>query len=233
MSKTFLKVFLQKLFLQKKKILFDTKWGKYLLLPLCALFVSLALFYLMSILIFKDGGAKSLGVGNVNISFLLNSSFEDLELRSRRLLKKPVEEEPPPDTPKLRIQKTELEKPELLSSLPSLDLPEDFQSDRQGVAVSGKGVQDSDVSPLFRVEPVYPRKARLQGTEGFVLLQFDITETGQVDNISVIQASPPHIFNVSAIRALRKWKYKAKREGGKAVRQKSLKVRLKFQITKD
>lgn len=232
MSKTLLKIFLRKFFLKKRVLFLNTKWKRYLLLPFCALLVSLLLFYLMSVLIFKENQAQTLGSGQVNISFLLNDSFKELELRSRYLPKKPVEE-PTPETPKLKIQKTELEKPELLTSLPSLDLPEDFRSDGQGAAVSSGGVQDSAVSPLFRIEPVYPRKALLQGTEGFVILQFEITETGQVDNISVIQASPPQIFNASAIQALRKWKYRAKMEGGKAVRQKNLKVKLKFQITQD
>ena len=151
----------------------------------------------------------------------------------RRLPKKPEEEEPPPETPQLKVQKTELEKPDLLSSLPSLDLPEDIPLGGRGAVVSNGGIKDSAVSPLFRVEPIYPRKALLQNIEGFVLLQFDITETGQVDSVSVIQASPPQIFNVSAIQALRKWKYKARVEGGKAIRQKNLKVRIEFQITKD
>ena len=226
------KILLKKFF-QKKRFFLNAKWEKYLLLPFAALSLSLFLFYLMSLLVFKESKIKSLSNGNINISFLLDSSFEDLEFRSRRIPKKPEEIKPPPEIPKLKFQKLELEKPELLSSLPSLELPNDFHSDKKGAAVSNGGMQDSEVSPLFRVQPIYPRKALLQNTEGFVVLQFDITETGQVDNIFVIQANPPQIFNLSAIQALRKWKYKAKIEKGKPVRQKNLKVKIKFQITKD
>ncbi|MCZ0932004.1 MAG: energy transducer TonB, partial [Oligoflexia bacterium] len=90
--------------------------------------------------------------------------------------------------------------------------------------------QDREGTPIFRIQPLYPRRAALQNIEGFVILQFDITAGGYTDNITVIQASPPQIFNSSAVQALRKWKYKPKIENGKPVRQKNLKVQLDFNL---
>ena len=192
--------------------------------------VSLFIFYFMSLLI--SGGKNSTGTDNQNISinFLLNAQLEDLELRSRRKPKKPKKEEPPPETPKLKIQQTEQLKPEMNSQLPQLDLPDDFQSDDTGARVSSYGSQDREVTPIFRINPIYPRLAALRNIEGFVILQFDITPAGHTDNITVIQASPTQIFNASAVQALQKWKYKAKIENGKAVRQKNLKVQLDFKL---
>ena len=222
------KIFVENLFIQKNFIFFNQSLGRSFVFLAFAVLMSLGVFYFMSVLVFTNSEPKFSGDQNVSIEFLLNASLDELELRSRRLPKKPKEEKPPPETPKLKIQQTELEKPDLSSHLPQLDLPDDFQSDSQGAGVAVQGAADSAVTPIFQILPIYPRKARLQNIEGFVVLKFDITETGQVDNISVIQASPPQIFNSSAVQALRKWKYKAKIENGKAVRQNNLKKRLDF-----
>ena len=203
---------------------------KYLGFLSLAVLISLFIFYFMSVLISTNKNQNQAESQNVNINFLLNAKVNDLELRSRRLPKKPKKEEPPPETPKLKIQQTELQKPEMISQLPQLDLPDDFQSDAKGAGVSAQASQDRDVTPVFRIQPVYPRRAALRNIEGFVILQFDITEIGTTDNITVIQASPPQIFNSSAIQALKKWKYKPKIENGKAVRQNNLKVQLDFNL---
>ena len=192
--------------------------------------MSMLVFYFMSILIGTGKNQKGTAHQNISIEFLLQSNLDELELRSRRLPKKPKDKEPPPDTPKLKIKQDELKKPELASQLPALELPEDFQSDNKGSGVAGYTNQDRGVSPVFRINPIYPRRAALQNIEGFVILQFDITETGQTDNISVIQASPPQIFNSNAIQALRKWKYKARIENGKPVRQTNVQVQLDFKL---
>lgn len=217
----------------KQSDFFNQSSGVYFLFLFFGLVASLGIFYFMSLLVSTGKNPKSSGDQGLRIEFLLNTPLDELELRSRRLLKKPKEEEPPPETPKLKIRQMEMEKPKLVSSLPQLELPDNFQPDSQGALVSGQGVRDSDVTPVFRMNPEYPMQARLKNIEGFVVMKFDITETGQTDNISVMQASPPQIFNSSAIRAIRKWKYKPKIENGKAVRQNNLRVTVEFNLSKD
>lgn len=213
------------------KSVFHSQKRSYFLFLAMAFLISLFLFYCMSFITSSGKNPKMANNENVNIEFLMNNLIDELELRSRRLLKKPEAEEPPPETPQIKTQPTELEKPTLSSSLPQLELPEDYSSDEQGALVSGQGVQDSMVTPVFRINPIYPRKAAMQNIEGFVILQFDITKTGQVDNILVVRASPPQIFNSNAVQALRKWKYKPRIEEGQPVRQKNLRVQLDFKLT--
>ena len=180
----------------------------------------------MAMLISGGETAQKVSDQEIHIEFLLNADGDELELRSRRLIKKP-EEPKPMKIPKLKIQPAEIKKPDLSLHLPQLELAKA----KEGAYALSSGSQDREASPIFRIQPIYPRKAALQNIEGFVVLKFDITKTGQVDNISVLQASPPQIFNSSAIQALRKWKYKAKIENGKPVRQKNLKTQLDFELT--
>ncbi|BFT29568.1 TonB family protein [Alteromonas sp. D210916BOD_24] len=84
--------------------------------------------------------------------------------------------------------------------------------------------------PVKRVSPHYPQTAISNNTEGFVVLSFDITETGTTDNISVVNSSPKGIFDESAIIALEQWQYKPRIQGGKALRQSGLLVQLDYKL---
>ncbi|MCB0357265.1 MAG: energy transducer TonB, partial [Bdellovibrionales bacterium] len=95
---------------------------------------------------------------------------------------------------------------------------------------AGGGMDDSEVLPLVRIEPQYPRKAAMQGLEGWVLLEFDINSIGTVENVKVLESIPRQVFNSSAMRALQKWKYKPKLVNGKAEKQVGLKVKLQFKL---
>jgi len=58
-----------------------------------------------------------------------------------------------------------------------------------------------------RIEPKYPKQAVQDGTEGAVVLKFDINADGDVKNVSVVKALPKGVFDKVAKVALRQWKY--------------------------
>ena len=195
-----------------------------------ALATALSLFWFMSVLILKENTAYRGESQNLSVRFLSDPRPEDLELRSRRLPKKPEPDKPPPQSPKLKISQKDLPKPQLSTEVPVPDLPDDPALEGKGPA-GGGGNSDRSAVPVFRIRPVYPRRAALQNIEGFVLLKFDVNKAGRTENISVLRASPPQIFNSAAIQALGKWKYKAKMENGRPVRQNGLKVKLDFALS--
>ena len=48
---------------------------------------------------------------------------------------------------------------------------------------------------LFVAEgPVYPQSAQVQRLEGFVTLAYDVTASGNVDNVRVINSEPVGVF---------------------------------------
>ena len=89
---------------------------------------------------------------------------------------------------------------------------------------------DGEAVPIVRIEPQYPRRAADQFIEGWVTLQFSITETGATANVRVVDAQPKRIFDRAAIQAVKKWKYNPKIVDGKAQVQKNQKVRLTFKL---
>jgi protein TonB len=94
----------------------------------------------------------------------------------------------------------------------------------------GAGGTDRDTIPLVRIEPDYPMKARQRGIEGWVVLRFTITPAGTTKDVAVVQAQPPSIFDEAAVRAVSRWKYNPKIEGGVAVERPGIMVRLDFKL---
>jgi TonB family protein len=105
-----------------------------------------------------------------------------------------------------------------LANLPASDI----QADKVNLA-----------TPVKRVSPVYPVSAAQANQEGFVTLQFDITETGATDNIKVVKSSPAGVFDTSAVKAMEQWQYKPRVQSGKAQRQTGILVQLDFKLATD
>lgn len=213
--------------------LFVKSYKKLFWFSLYAVSITLSLFYLMTLLIDQNNNASAKKRDNAFIQFLSSKEVEDLKTKDRKLPEKPKKTDATPTVPRLKSQQKQLDKPQMQLPKAKLDISKDFKmNDMSGMQVGGAGQGDSDVSPIVRIEPRYPRNAAMTGTEGFVILQFDINATGAVTNISVLKASPPQIFNRNAVQALRKWKYKPRLRSGKPVKQTGLKVRLDFKLIK-
>jgi protein TonB len=60
---------------------------------------------------------------------------------------------------------------------------------------------------IRRVPPDYPSAAKRDGTAGSVDLEVTISSQGVVEDVSVVNATPPDMFEKSALAAVRKWKY--------------------------
>jgi protein TonB len=92
-----------------------------------------------------------------------------------------------------------------------------------GGAVGNPGLED-EVIPLLKLAPEYPRKAARAGKEGWVKLEFTITRQGNVSDAAVVDARPRRLFDRSALRAIRKWRFKPKISGGKAVARRATQI---------
>jgi protein TonB len=64
---------------------------------------------------------------------------------------------------------------------------------------------DARPFPLYEIEPAFPPEADLQ--EGVVTLRILIGATGNVDNVAVVSASPPGLFERSALDAFESAKF--------------------------
>lgn len=70
---------------------------------------------------------------------------------------------------------------------------------------------------LQRVAPDYPGSARNKGIAGEVLVKVKISTTGAVEEVKVERATPPGIFEESAIKAVRAWRFEPAFQKGEPV----------------
>jgi protein TonB len=91
---------------------------------------------------------------------------------------------------------------------------------------------DRDVIPLVRVPPEYPARAQSRGLEGWVQVRFTITPTGTVSNPVVVNAEPKGMFDDAALKAIARWRYNPRVEGGVAVERVGVETIIRFQLEK-
>ncbi len=61
---------------------------------------------------------------------------------------------------------------------------------------------------LRKVNPKYPRRAKIKKQEGFIELAFNIDKEGFVSNVTIINSNPKDVFDKSALNAIKKWRFK-------------------------
>ena len=124
-------------------------------------------------------------------------------------------------------QPEDIAQPELdLQPLTGVDVS--IPKPKANFSAGGSFFRDGEYIPLFKVQPIYPRRAQERGTEGFAIVSFTITESGTVENARALEGycgdpegpeeemRPCSIFNSASSRAALKLKYKPKIVDGKA-----------------
>ena len=82
---------------------------------------------------------------------------------------------------------------------------------------------------ITRVNPVYPSDAARNRQEGWVEVAFTVSAAGKVKDAEVVSATPPRIFNASALRAVQGWTFQPRLENGKPAEQ-AIRTRIEFKL---
>jgi periplasmic protein TonB len=96
--------------------------------------------------------------------------------------------------------------------------------------VAPTGGSDHDAIPWVRIEPEYPPSAARRGIEGWVLVQFSVTASGQVTDVTVVDADPPGVFDEETIEAVERWRYRPMVEDGSPVERVGLRTVVRFDL---
>ncbi len=89
---------------------------------------------------------------------------------------------------------------------------------------------DGDLVALMTIEPEYPELALEEGLEGYVVLMFDVTETGKVEVPVVVDSSPPGVFDRRAIETVLKFRYQPRVVDQVPVRVQGVIHRVSFKL---
>jgi protein TonB len=149
-----------------------------------------------------------------------------LEPRPQKRLrnKAPEPPEPPEQPPKQILPQMAALKQPLPKPLPRLkiDAP-NAAIDSDGPYLGGisstvpEFIMAHDLIAVLRRSPAYPRLLKRRGIEGYVLVEFTVTERGLVQDPVIIESRPHEDFGKSVTRTVRYWKFKPYRLDDKPI----------------
>lgn len=184
--------------------------------------MAFVLFLLMSGLISDTDGFASKKQAGKLLSFVRVPQDESVtkKRRERPDEPKPIEE---PEMPRTDIPR-DIQTPDrtIDFDFPTLDiLPGPAGGPFLGPRSPGQASPDGNAIRIISPTPRYPRDALTKGIEGWVDLEFTITETGTVTNATVIDAHPNRIFNKAALQAIYRSKFRPRVINGVATPQRA------------
>lgn len=95
--------------------------------------------------------------------------------------------------------------------------------------LTGLRFGDGPLVSIIKVKPQYPVAAASRGLEGTVLVQYDVTAMGTVENVVVLESSNS-VFNKAAIAAASRFKYKPSIVDGRPIASKGLRNLFRFEM---
>ena len=198
--------------------------ARYLAATALGTITAFALFWLMQALVNVTGELKDAGSRlSVDYVRLKRDNTPMLKKREPPKREKPEQQPPPPE---MNMAKAMNPSDAVGNIVPMIDTTAELEE----ATNLGAGGSDQDVVPLVRVDPDYPPRARQRGIEGYVDVEFTISAVGTVQNAVVIGSEPSMIFDRAALRAIRKWRYNPRIEGGAPIARPDVQVRIRFEI---
>ena len=185
-------------------------------------FVALAPFIALSLFIFMVLLVSTGDEGEV----VKGRKIGDVIMPDREIETIMTEEVEPPEEPEVAPPDIAPPQLDVTPIAVSASAPKPEINFNQG---TGALFRDGDYIPLFKVQPVYPRRAQERGIEGYVIVAFTITESGTIENPYIIEGkcrsqnnrggdyNDCTMFNSATLRAAQKLKYKPTVRDGKTV----------------
>lgn len=177
---------------------------RWIVAPTAALVITLGLLFLMQTLIETGEAVIQEGMVSDYVEFIRVRRDERIETRNLKPKKIMPEESPE----MLNLRPASEQEAGTIAIDYSVAGPAIDTMDLAGL-FGDFGPSDAEFFPLVRILPIYPRRALARRIEGWVIVEFTITKAGTVRNVRVLESSDP-MFESSAVRAVEKFKYRAR-----------------------
>jgi protein TonB len=77
----------------------------------------------------------------------------------------------------------------------------------RGEFIFNSGDLDQPPQAVVRTQPVYPYRARQRGISGEVRVKLLVTADGRVEQVQILEADPPGLFDDAVLQAVPRWKF--------------------------
>jgi len=195
-------------------------FGKLNAIVLFGAAMTLGLFYSMQLLVMTEQGVPQVKSRTI----FPDITLPEIQLEIIRETPRPEKPEEPPVLPDLNPVMP-IEGPPVVAG-PGLPIDKPVIEDPGAYL----GPTDSNAMPIAQIQPQYPTRAAQNGTEGFVIIQFDVNENGGVFNTEVLVSVPDGVFDRASLRAIERWRYQPRIVDGKAIPMRGLQTRFSFNL---
>ncbi len=161
------------------------------------------------------------------IDFKPQRLYIPVEITRPTKIERPPQQVLPGSTTKIVSDPVGVDRPALVRT--SFELPGTRIDLPRGSGRGTVGV-DRDIIPVVRMTPDYPPHAAGKNIEGWVQIQFNVTAAGTVRDPVVVAAQPPGEFEDAAVKAIARWRYNPRIDGGVAVERVGLQTVIRFQL---
>lgn len=103
-------------------------------------------------------------------------------------------------------------------------------SSSAGTAGGNKSQVNQDFRQIVGAPAEYPRRALRRSVEGYVVVSFTVTKTGDVADIQVTEADPQGYFEDSVMEAVEKYKFQPRIVNGNPVDAKGVSRKVVFKL---
>ena len=190
---------------------------------LLGLIITAALFWFMQYLIETADRDLNEGASGHLIDFVRLKRDESIQRRQLKPKKPPPPDAPPPQPPTPQLENLDPNAEKIaISAAP-------VETDIEMSGGFSLGVGEGDYLPIVKVAPVYPTRAASRGLEGYVIVEFTVTETGSTRDIFVVESSSS-LFERAAVDAAGKFKYKPRVIDGNPVAVAGVRNKITFQL---
>jgi len=147
--------------------------------------------------------------------------------RKEIIEKKEKKPDPPPE-PELMPQMPE----PLLSTTPTtiqIAMVRPPMTMNTGMNGLGFGMSDGEYLPITKPPPMYPPRAAQRGIEGYVIVEYIVTTTGETRDVFIVESTSP-LFDRAAIESAKKYKYLPRMLDGTPIEVSGVQTRIVFEL---
>ncbi len=202
--------------------------GKFALIITLATAVTTLLFKFNTVLVSQPAHYDTGAAGAKIVEFVRVEQEDFTRTKERRLPIKPPQPDRPPPPPRMRVNtNANVDAANINIDIPDIEM--NFGAGGgpylgQWYGQNAPGAADSDVVPIVRISPQYPRQALLNGQEGWVKLEFTITPDGRVLDPAVVDSDPRGVFERAAMQAIIRWKFRPRYVDGQAITRRASQI---------
>ncbi len=110
------------------------------------------------------------------------------------------------------------------------EVQEEVQEPVAAAQTAAAALEHQEYLPIHKEPPRYPRQAIRRNIEGYVLLEYTVTKTGRVRDVTIIESYPPRVFDRAAVQSAARYRYTPRSVDGRAVEVEGVRTKIHFRL---